>query len=261
MTQKILIDNSVLQFSIAFKGEWQSSGIQYWGEALIDTGGIRSVLQSLSTKKISPQEGYIAALAKKFLKNEIEAYTTDALKFETYHQPSGRFRGINYGDISLLSKISPQQIKTLDGFSFSIPSDDVVEKLRTHINRSVEPDFLDIKNALPKKSSQDAWHLYCIQKHGLDVFLTMDFALMRQIRSIADKSLRERVEKIVRTPEDLCADFGISALGNDEIICFARNDLGVDPFFLAAPTVRKPAALNKLRDLLKSWYTKRHETI
>jgi hypothetical protein len=251
---KILIDNSVLHFAIVFKGQWQSKTIEDWDGALgalIETGGIRSVLQSSPIKKLSPQGGYIAALAKKILSGEMEAYTSDALSYEKWYQKPYKYRGVSYGDISLLSKITPKHIRTLEGFTFSLPADSIADKLRAYINQSQEVDFLAIKNVLPCKSSQDAWHLYCVKKQNLDVFLTMDAALIGQIKSIADRSVRDNLIKIIRTPEELCTDLDISALSNDEITSFARNELGADSFLPPIPIVRKPTMLDKIRDFLK----------
>ena len=215
------------------------------------------MLQSSPIRKLPPQDGYIAALTKKLLNGEAEVYTTDALNYEKWYHPAGRFRGASYGDISLLSKITSKQIRTLEGFSFSLPSDSIAEKLRAYINESQEADFLAIKNVLPRKSSQDAWHLYCVKKYNLDVFLTMDASLIGQIRSIADQNIRDSLMQIVRTPEELCANFGIRALSDDEIICFARNELGADPFFLPTPIVRKPAMVDKIREFFKELVHKR----
>jgi len=230
---KILIDNSVRQHAVALKGEWQSNGVQYWGgEIPIETGKISSKLKSRQMK-IGPQEGAIAALANEFLHNNIEAYTTDALSFETFHQPLGRFTGVNYGDFSLFSKIKYKKINTLDDFSFCVPPDDIVGKLREHLNQSNNPLFLKIKNALPDKSSQDAWHLYCVGRFDLDIFLTTDSALIGQIKSISDENFKNELIKIVRTPEELCTDLDIRCFSEDEIICFAREDLHIDSFWLS----------------------------
>ncbi len=232
MTTKILIDNCVKHHAVALRGGWQSGGIQYWGgEVPIETGRICSELVS-TQMNIGPQEGAIAALAQQFLDNKIEAYTTDALGLETFHQPSGRFSGTNYGDFSLLFGVEFQKIITLSNFSFSMPQDNVIEKFREHLNQSNEQTFLKIKNALPDKSRQDAWHLYCIQRFGLDVFLTTDTKLIGQVSSIANTQLKTEIEQIVRTPKELCDDLNICCLDEIEIINFARDKLGIDSFWL-----------------------------
>lgn len=216
---------------MALKGTWAPSGIKLWGgEIPVETGRVCSKLSSRQMR-IGPQEGAIAALAKEFSSNKLQAFTTDVIDLERFHQPCGRFTGMNYGDFSLLSKIKYQKIITLNKISFSLPEDDVIEKLRECLNHQGHyPEFLNIKNALPDKSSQDAWHLYCVKNFGLDIFLTTDLVLLGQIKSIPDRNLKSSLMKIVRTPIELCADLGVDALSECQIISFAREKLDVDSF-------------------------------
>jgi len=232
---RLLIDNSILHHAVAIKGTWKDNGTVFWGgEIPVRTGQIESVLYS---HKIKPSKGgdqtmFIAALAEEFGSGRIKAFYSDALKFETLHLPGGRFKGANYGDMSLFANVTCEKLTTLDGFSLTIPSDDPIEKLREYLRACQAPGYRKILQALesvitkPEKklmASQDAWHLYTVISNGLDAFLTVDTTLIGQIKSLPAGPIGSELRGLVHLPSEICEKLGIDAMREEELTKFVSK--------------------------------------
>lgn len=67
------------------------------------------------------------------------------------------------------------------------------------------------------KSSQDAWHLFTAINWNMDFFVTADFALLGQIRSIQDKKLRKQLTALALSPTDLCQTLEVEPMTEKEL--------------------------------------------
>jgi hypothetical protein len=216
---KILIDNSVRHHSVVYKGQWESGKNILWGNDIpIQTGQLISNFDPPKVKKDKNiQANYIATL----INNEscFDWYTTDLLKFERFHQAAGKFtNGCNCGDHSVFQ---PQkniiQLSSLDNFSFCLPQDNLKEKYKIYLEEQlrVNNEYKEIYDKLSsnndKKHTQDAWHLYCVKRYKLDIFLTCDFKLKNKLSSL-NCNLGKYLKKIVQTPESLCDEHNLKPL-------------------------------------------------
>jgi hypothetical protein len=222
---KILVDNSVRHHAIEHKGKWESMGAAMWGGKNgipVETGGIISTEHPINIKgtKGGPQGGYIASLALAYRHDKWEAHTSDVIQFEQLNQPGNKFSSGNIGDFSWLREVKYKHNKTLDSFTFAIPVDCPNDALRKFLASSNNQDYEHIRTALEqcgaKKSSQDAWHLHCVSLLTLDKFLTCDHALIGQIRSIADRALRQKLLGKVTLPMHLCKTLGLDEATAEE---------------------------------------------
>ena len=216
-----------------------SNGSVMWGGddgILVETGHLSSdyVPKTIKPSKGGPQGRCLAALAIAHHQCLWDAHTTDALTFETLHHSKGKFIGATIGSFSWFKNVEYTKHTTLSGFSFAIPSSTKpIVALRDFLDLEANRNYREIKAALESskgssKSSQDAWHLHCVESLALDVFLTCDTALIGNIRSISDKSLQTRLAKIAVLPGDLCR---LLSLGepSDEDIQRLRSELGGFP--------------------------------
>ncbi len=84
---KILVDTCIFEHSLAFRGGWQSNGVQLWGGKIAtDTGETvtKYAGKAIKASKGGNQNGALGALAAAFCKpnSGLKGYTTDALQFE-----------------------------------------------------------------------------------------------------------------------------------------------------------------------------------
>ena len=105
------------------------------------------------------------------------------------------------------------QNNTLEGFSFKIEGRPINE-LNSFLDSNKDEECASIRAALTecgaKRSSQDAWHIYCVHLLGLDMFLTCDTSLIGQIKSNGDKVLREQLLNIVALPSGCCRTINLA---------------------------------------------------
>ena len=228
MTQdrvKILVDNSVRHHAVEHKGVWGDHGAVMWGGEAgipVKTGRMLSKAAPIhiAPERGGAQGGYIASLAIAHLNGAWEAYTSDALLFERLHHPSGKYVG-NFGGFSWFNKINFKNNSTLEGFTASIPSEiEPIDALKQFLSSCANSEYQKIRSGLEscgaKKSSQDAWHIFCVDLLGLDKFLTCDAKLIGQIRSMRDKGLRQRILDIVVLPVQACEAMGLDAATQEE---------------------------------------------
>ncbi|HIP23790.1 MAG TPA: hypothetical protein EYG79_09390, partial [Rhodobacteraceae bacterium] len=170
---KILVDACIFEHSLSFKGAWQNHGVQLWGNKLpVETGGIitKYAGKTIKASKGGDQNCALGALAVALSQpnNGINGYTTDALRFEQWHLGGNKFKETKYGDVQLFKNVKLEKIRTLDdSFTFQIPKDDVLVKLREYIGIQVSPLLKKVIDNLNQvkpsnKSSQDAWHITCM---------------------------------------------------------------------------------------------------
>lgn len=225
---------------MAIKGRWHDMGSKFWGgEIPIETGGIVSELDGSVIRKTrgGDQNGSIAAFAEQFMRGSLDAYTSDALRFEMFHQKVSKFRAGNYGDVSLFSQVKTIRLNTLGGFSSVSGAFDfnILKEMRIYLDHQDNEQYRKIRSALDEikagdTNSQDAWHLHCTFEYGFDAFLTVDTKLAGQIQSFKDKELRDQLLERVKIPSALCEDLSIEPFTGIEIMKLA-NKLGAFPPF------------------------------
>lgn len=231
---KFLVDNSVLHHAVEHKGVWEGHGTVMWGgEAGIPVKTGRLLTEEapihVAPERGGPQGGYIVSLAIAHSRDAWEAHTSDALLFEKLHHPSRRFFG-NLGGFSWFKKINFKNNGTLEGFTLSTPCEiEPIDALRQFLSSCGNSEYQKIRRGLEgcgaKKSSQDAWHIFCVDLLGLDKFLTCDMKLIGQIKSIRDVGLRQKILDLVILPAQACETLGLDAATQEERE-YLRKDLG-----------------------------------
>lgn len=224
---KVLVDNSVRHHAVAIRGEWQESVPSSIDEKIcweVLPGEIisREKVEKIKEEKGGPQGRWIASLAISNKNGAWEAHSTDALCFETWHHKSSLYAGEKHGDKSLLSHVHFTKHKTLHGFSFSFPCEEnIVSILRAYLDISTDPQYLHLKSVLGtslsrRRSSQDIWHMACLERLGLERFLTCDTKLISAIKSVPDKALRQEWLHKVVLPITLCKELSLPPLSDDD---------------------------------------------
>lgn len=199
---EILIDNTVLAHAITHETAWISTGVQKWGTHDIDTGyAARIPVHSPDDESDVYQNiRYLPGIASLAREHLIFIKTSAELAAERFRQPTGRFSGYGYFDYDLFGDIT---VESIDGHADQLlgPSylnlPNATEQQRARLAKESDPAYLSLLQVLGQKSSQDAWHIWTAERHGLFCFLTMDFRLRRILDSQKGterlKSIRTRV--------------------------------------------------------------------
>jgi hypothetical protein len=234
----ILVDNTVLYHAVTHETAWISTGPSSWGDRQIDTGYAARVAVHPADSK-SREYGnvlYLAGIAELSRRKIIRLHTSAELQEEQFRQPSGRYRGYSYFDHSLFSGLD---IPSIDGQVFGVmgpkmlglPSvqDQQRARLRAH---EQDPLFAKLVRCLGPANSQDAWHIYTAERHGMFCFLTMDFKLIRTVRSQIKADPLRSFRTLVLTPEELGARVGLRRVpphlfSYDDASFFVRSDVAM----------------------------------
>jgi hypothetical protein len=220
----VLVDTSLLHHAVAIKQQQFDTGTVLWGGSLpVQTYFTASVKSGHQIRESNggDQTLFIASLARAFMASQHHAHQTDALCFERLHVPVSRYAGEGYGDASLFAHVKfSETFMTLENFSFTLPGDDPISKLREHIDNAKNRDFMELRNALEavggkERASQDSWHLYSALSLGLK-FVSCDTKLKNQIRSISDKKIRQSLSDVHLLPSELCAELGLPKATDEE---------------------------------------------
>ncbi|MDP6953095.1 MAG: hypothetical protein QGF53_10115, partial [Alphaproteobacteria bacterium] len=84
------------------------------------------------------------------------------------------------------------------------------EQRKHRLANKTDPIFLGLLEVLGHKNSQDAFHIYTAEKNGCFCFLTMDFRLIRAIRSQKGRKAIKALSTRIMSPEEFGLEFDIS---------------------------------------------------
>lgn len=235
---RILVDNTVLYHAVTHETGWVSTGKGHWGPHEIETGYAARIpvhpadLDSREYRNICFLPG-LAHLARQGL---AKIYTSAELLDEQFRQPSGRYRGYGYFDRSLFRGL---KIESIDGHVFpttgpsylNLPSAEEQQRSRIDQHRT-DPGFAALAQCLGSSNSQDAWHIYTADTHGLFCFLTMDFKLIKSVEAQARAGPIRSLNTKVLTPEQLAGCIGLMRfpprlLSYHDASFFVRSDMSM----------------------------------
>lgn len=211
----VLIDNTVLFHAVTHETGWVSTGKSKWGSREIDTGyAARIPVHPADTDSREYRNVcYLGGLAYLASKGLLKLYTSAELQDEQFRQPSGRYRGYGYFDHSLFGTTN---IESVDGHVFPtmgpsyMNSPSAQEQQRARLQRHKRDSAFDrLARCLGQKNSQDAWHIFTAEKHGLFCFLTMDFKLIRSVEAQALAAPVQALRTKVLTPEQFGRTLGL----------------------------------------------------
>ena len=234
---KILVDNTVLHHAITHETAWVSTGPKMLGGMhKIDTGYLARVPVHAANSKSREYRHvrYLAGIAHLCRIGCLDLHTSAELKEEQYRQPCGRYLGYSYCDHSLFGDL---KIDSIDGFAvttlgpayLNLPSGKDQQCTRLEAYKR-DPFFAALVKCLGQNNSQDAWHIYTAEKHGMFCFLTMDFKLIRTVAAQSGSEPIKSLRTLVLTPEDFGKRFGLlpvapHVLSYNDASFFVRFDL------------------------------------
>jgi len=204
----LLVDNTVLSHAVTHDTGSVSTGEKPWGGITVDTGYAARipVHSEFDHREAARSVRYLPGIANLAKRGFISLSVSDELKDEQLSQPIGRFKGYGIFDLSLFDDVP---IKILRDPEYTVvigPSrpgvSSVREQKRRRLQNKADRLYQSLVEVLGKKNSQDAWHIATAEKNNCYCFLTMDFALIRNVRSQSgNKAIRSLTTKLM-TPEE-----------------------------------------------------------
>lgn len=215
--QRLLVDNSVLGHGVTHETAWIDTGKSYWGDVEVNTGYAARipVHDDGDERGVARSVRYLPGIANLARRGEIVFMTSPELKGERLTQPSGRFRGYGWYDLSLFDGIKFESIEDPDCVIFlsghsGRPS--LKEQRRRRLESKADPLFRQLVSVLGQKNSQDAWHIATAENNDCYCFLTMDFRLIRNVRAQAKNATIMGLRTKILTPEEFGKNFGIASI-------------------------------------------------
>ena len=204
----ILIDNQVFGRAVTHDSAWISTGEHQLGNSVISTGYSARVPvhDPMNDTDDYRDLKYLAGIAHLAKTGSLKLRTSAHLLAERDYQPSGRFRGYGYEDLSLLGRAELEPIDAwlpseLGGGQSSWPY--TRERLPEHIESIGDDRYRQLRDCLGPNNSQDAWHIRTAEKYGAFCFLTMDRPLLRAIESQRGHAAIKSLTTRVMTPSQL----------------------------------------------------------
>ena len=236
---KILIDSCVISHGVTHKNEWVSTKEPKPGDPWdnIKSRYLARVpaYSRYSEIRLYRDVKYLVPIAQLAKLNIVELYTSKELFAERNHQPTGRYQGYSWFKYSLFDI---HKIPSIDGHDkiYFNPEEMLNEKTRETLKKGyvsfkdIDPfgmypdnrekqqlrlqsyaESNDLLNRLTKflgqKSSQDAYHIYIAEKYGMYCFLTTDYKLVKQFRSMQSSKNALKINTKVMTPSEFAKRF------------------------------------------------------
>jgi hypothetical protein len=233
---KVLVDNTVLYHAVTHETAWVSTGPKMWGPQEIDTGYLARIPVHDADSKSREYRNvrFLAGIAHLCQSGCLDLCTSAELQDEQFRQPSGRYCGYGHFDHSLFSGL---EIESIDGLVLPamglphFPSAKRQQRDRLEAHKR-EPLYSSLVQCLGSNNSQDAWHIYTAEKHGMFCFLTMDFRLIKTVAAQSRSELLKSFKTLVLTPEDFGKRFGIfpispHILSYNDASFFVRTNLAM----------------------------------
>lgn len=202
----ILIDSSVLGHAVIHETGWISTGTKKWGHIDVDTGYMARIpVHSPDNDSRTYNEvRYLAPIAHLHRNSNIKLVTSAELFAEQFRQPMGRFAGYGWADYHVFKGA---HFDSVDGLHLDV--NDPREAQRERIASCDAPLFRELLSLLGEKSSQDAWHIYTAEKHGLFAFLHIDFPLAAKFQQNKNKPPIRDLKTRVLLPSEFSKLFHI----------------------------------------------------
>jgi hypothetical protein len=233
----ILVDNTVLGYATTHETAWISTGRKPWGESEVDTGYTArvSVYPYDSTMEEYDHIRYLPGLLSLHRRGFLKLYTSAELRAERLRKPAGMFSGFRLCDYNLFAS---ENLESVDGAVATKVGERSVEIVR-HTQEQHErlttyakddPEYAALIGVLGQKNSLDAWHIRTAELFQLAYFLTMDFSILKSIRSQAGSRRIKNLRTIVITPMELGKKLGLqpvppSVFSYTDASFFVRSDL------------------------------------
>lgn len=202
----VLIDNSALGHGITHETVQIDTGVKMWGDIPVPTGySARVPVHSTgSSDRVYTEVKYLVGIAELAKNGLINLVTSAELHAEATRQPIGRFRGYRSDDLNIFENIS---VPSLDGYHLDLQA--AKENQQRRIQGVADEPYATLARLLPPKSNLDAWHLHTAHIHKVHCFLSMDFRLVNNIKSLSRKKEFPELDTKLMLPSELGAEIGL----------------------------------------------------
>lgn len=190
---QVLVDTSVMAKAVAFESTWVSTGLQPWGNMLIDSGYQARVPVSRrppneagdDEKRDFSDVCFLTGIAQLAKIGLIQLCSSGELNMEQWRRPTGESQGYTIFSRSLFEGVQIHPVDDMAPFAIG-PSQMNYPSLETQqrerLQQSEDKLFKALVRRLGEKNNQDAWHIRTAQAHGMYCFLTADYKLMKNLR-------------------------------------------------------------------------------
>lgn len=214
---RILIDTNIYDAAIIQETAWIGTGINNWGDThQINTGYTARipVYDDNDTSKAVQSIKYLPGIFALSSKNILTLFDSPELEDERFTQPVGRFKGYGFYDYSLIEKAKIEKLKDNEYYWTMAPSflktPSLTEQRKSRLEKKRKhPLYNELVKTLGEKNSQDAWHIFTAETNSCYCFLTMDFSLIKNIKSQKGSKVIKNLKTKIITPEDFGIEFGI----------------------------------------------------
>ena len=249
---QVIVDNSVLHHgkthetvSVTRTVKWppgQESEVEQSYRVPIEPE-----IETNRQQKIERSRRYLPGIARAARNGKIQLWATRALLYERFPFPLSKFSGgwfeynlFKKGDVGVLTNRNSLDRKRPNRILFGLGAPPLKEAERKENLRILreDPRGAILLKCLGEKKGNDIYHILEADEAGVDVFLTMDFNLLRSWRNNANVGNDVRITVALLSPEELGTKMELTeedptaTEADEEDKMFSsenmKNDLGIE---------------------------------
>jgi hypothetical protein len=207
---RYLIDTNTFRHPATSHWEHQEDELLLWGNTLIGVRRYQWRFKSSASREIAVEIPYVPALGREGSVKGLQFFTYQLLDWESWTvRPSVDWARRSIRSLFQLQNITPkyQYRGILIGRGMNIS-----QVIREFIDSVQDKRLDEFKKILGPKHSQDAFHLFVCEHHGIDGLVTLDLKLHRHFQR-SRKRLKTSVQ--VFLPSEVCQIHSIGPVGAD----------------------------------------------
>ena len=180
---------------------------------------IQPEIETNRQQEIERSRRYLPGIARAARNGKIQLWTTRALMYERIHFPPSKFSGgwfeynlFKKDDVEVLENRSSLDRKRPNRvlFGFGAPPFKETERKENLQILQEDPRGAILLKRLGERKGNDIYHILEAEEAGADVFLTMDFNLLRSWRNNANTGIDLEITVALLSPEEMGIKMGLT---------------------------------------------------
>jgi hypothetical protein len=244
---RFLVDTNTFRHPAASHWEHQEDHLLMWCQTFIGLRKFQWKFKTPSGVQIAQEIPYVPALGAEGHAKGLRFHTYQFIELESWTVKPP----VDWARRSIPELFKLERLRSRHEYNGVLLGQGVVleEVIRRFIDRIEDARLSKIKKILGPKHSQDAFHLYVCEEHGLDGLVTLDLKLHRHFKNVG-RHLKSPVRVLL--PSEVCGMIGIKPVG-PEWFAEGTNDIfsnGIVQLFARPASRRDKLAYTLYRGLI-----------
>lgn len=216
---RYLVDVNTFRHPARSHWQHEEDELLMWGDVIVGLRRYNWRFHCSANKQIAAEIPFVPALGKEGRKKGARFHTYQLLEYESWMVKTATdWAGRSISDLFELEVLHSRYQYNGILMGCGIELHDVLRQFTSNVPND---RLNEIRTALGPKHSQDAFHIFVCEEHGLDGLITLDLKLWRNFNA-SNKHLNSPTRVLL--PSEACRELDIHPVGA-EWFAEAKNDL------------------------------------